>query len=155
VLDTVFGLPTHVLVVHAVVVGVPIAAVATIATALRPAWRRAAGWWVVGLDTAVLAATLLARQSGTWFFRRLGEPEAAVQHTELGSSLIWFVLALLIVAVVLAVADRIPGRWGGHVAALIAVVVALVAVVQTVRTGHSGTSAVWKAVVESTNTGQG
>jgi hypothetical protein len=155
VLDTVFGLPTHVLVVHAVVLGVPVAAAATIAIALRPAWRHAVGWWVVGLDAAALVVTVIARQSGTWFFRRLGEPEAAVEHTSLGLSLVWFVLVLLAAAIMLALADRLPGGWTGHAAATLAIVAALVTVVQVVRTGHSGTAAVWRAVVESTEPGGG
>ena len=48
VFDTIFGLPTHTLVNHAAVVLVPLAAIATIAVALRPRWReRYAGWMVL------------------------------------------------------------------------------------------------------------
>ena len=39
VFDLINGLPVHPLVVHAVVVLVPLAALGTIAIALRPAWR--------------------------------------------------------------------------------------------------------------------
>lgn len=39
-LFTVFGLPAHPLVVHAVVVLLPLAAVAAIAAALVPRWRQ-------------------------------------------------------------------------------------------------------------------
>jgi hypothetical protein len=146
--ETLLDLPLHVLVIHAVVVGVPVAALATAAVALRTSWRLAVGWWVVLLNAAMVAATYVARQSGLWFYDRLGEPPPAADHRALGINLVWFVLALLAASVLL----MLVGRAGGvllAVVALVAVVAAGAAAVQTVRVGHSGSEAVWKGTVTS------
>ena len=53
-LDTVLGLPTHPLIVHATVVVVPTAAVAVLLAAVWPRFRAWAGWGPLAL--AVLAS---------------------------------------------------------------------------------------------------
>ena len=51
----VFGLPSHVLVVHAVVVLVPLAVLGAVAVALWPAARRRCGWLGVGVTVVATA----------------------------------------------------------------------------------------------------
>ena len=103
VFDLINGIPIHPLVVHAVVVLLPLAALGTIAIALRPAWRRRYGPLVVA--AAALAAILcpVATSSGEALEKHVGDPG---EHAELGDQLIWFVLPLLVLALALVLLDR-------------------------------------------------
>ena len=66
---TVAGLPLHPLVVHAVVVLLPLAAVGTLAAAARPAWRRVLAIPTLLVALAGAVAVPLASSSG-WQLRR-------------------------------------------------------------------------------------
>jgi hypothetical protein len=147
--ETFLGLPVHVLVIHAVVAGVPLAGLATIAVAVRAGWRDRFGWLVVMLDAAVTVAVFVARQSGQWLYDRLNAPAVAAHHRQLGLTLIWFMLAVLAASVLLMLTRRLGAVVRPLVAAL-AVVVAVASIVQVVRVGHSGSSAVWEATISNT-----
>ncbi|MFI2709253.1 DUF2231 domain-containing protein [Micromonospora sp. NPDC018662] len=149
--DSVNGLPLHPLVVHAVVVLLPLAALGVVALAVRPAWRGRFGWLVVLVAALATAAVPLATQSGESLERRVGDPG---RHAELGDQLLWFALPLLAVAVALVWlqrrADRPTGAGPaagpgvpGVVVAVLAVVVAAANLVQVYRVGDSGAKAVW------------
>jgi hypothetical protein len=146
---TFLGMPTHVLIIHLVVMLVPLACIVTVAVTAVARWRRRLAWWVVGLDAFALAATLVAKKSGEEFFRLLGEPAAAAEHTQLGSSMPWFVLGLLVVALLAALVRTRRDALSTTVG-LLAVAVAAASLVWVVRTGHEGTRAVWQGVVQST-----
>ena len=146
--DTIAGLPVHPLVVHAVVVLLPLMAVVTVAVAVRPSWRRAAGWVVVA-DALVAGCAFVAKESGERFQQRLGGSQVAHDHAEQGDLLPLFALALLAAAVVvLLVRGRRPLVW---VAVALAVVTGAAAVGWTVVVGHSGATAVWGSVAGSTS----
>ncbi|NUU21005.1 MAG: hypothetical protein HOV68_05745 [Streptomycetaceae bacterium] len=185
--DTVFGLPVHVLILHATVIVVPAAALATAAVAVRPAWLPRFGWWVVGLDAVMLAVVYVTRESGKKLVNRLfpdpaSRSDAVNTHVQRGLDMLWYALALFLVALVLVLVARLvsgprntsagvrTGATGGPgaqaspggatrslpafalpVVAVLAVAAAVLATVQVVRVGHSGSSAVWKDVVKSTN----
>ena len=147
-LDTVFGLPTHVLVVHAAVVLLPVAALASLLLVLRPSLPRPVGLGVIALDALALATAWAARLTGQKFFLRLGRPEVVIEHAGRGSTMVWFVLALLVVTTA-----YVAARGRGKLTALVAVAVVAVALatgVWAVRTGHSGSAAVWGGVVQNT-----
>jgi hypothetical protein len=148
VFDTVAGLPVHVLVVHAVVVGVPVASLLTVAVAAVPRWRSRPAWAVVVLNGLLLVTAWVATRSGEALERRVG---AAVveQHSELGGLLPWFVLALLVVSVLVPVLRH--RRPMALAVLVLAVVAALAATTWTVRVGDSGARAVWEPVVENTS----
>ena len=101
--DLINGIPIHPLVVHAVVVLIPIAAIGAIAIALKPAWRRPYGPLVVA--AAALAAVLcpVATSSGEALEKHVGDPG---EHAHLGDQLIWFVLPLAIFTLALVLLDR-------------------------------------------------
>ncbi|NLT55790.1 MAG: hypothetical protein GXX79_14775 [Actinomycetales bacterium] len=151
--DTVSGLPVHVLVVHAVVIGLPVMAVVTVAISLRPAWRRSAAVWVGLVNVLVLAAAFVAKESGERLQARLSrvtDQPVAQDHAELGALVPWFAVALLVAVVVV----HLAGRRGGPlvpVAIGLSVVVALASIGWTVAVGHSGAVAVWQDVVTSTS----
>jgi hypothetical protein len=166
VFDLINGLPVHPLVVHAVVVLVPLAALGTIAIALRPAWRRTYGPPVAAL--AILGAVLcpVATSSGEALARRVGNPD---RHAELGGQLVWFVVPLAVLALALVLRERrrpatgatagAPGAGPGAASAVVTVVAALAVLAalatgfQAYRVGDSGANAVWGGLVPSSSDG--
>lgn len=147
--DTVLGLPVHVLVVHGVVVLLPLMAVVTTVWAFTRRAPRWVGWGVVAADAAVVAMAFAARFSGDELQERLGG-QVAAEHAEMGEVLPFFALGLLFAAVLVqalrssdvSVPDRLP--------AVLTLVVAAIALFWTVRTGHSGSEAVWSSIVQQT-----
>lgn len=154
-LDTVFGLPVHSLVVHGAVVLLPLAALASALVLGWAAWRgasRRVTWGVVGLDAVALVTAVVAKESGQNLYARIGMPARTQQHTELGDSMPLFAAGLL-VAVVVAVAVLERWRDARAVTALATVAVLVMStatLVWAVRVGHSGTESVWGSVVENT-----
>ncbi|WP_461021648.1 DUF2231 domain-containing protein [Thalassiella azotivora] len=149
VFDTVAGLPVHVLVVHAVVVGVPVASLLTVAVAAVPRWRSRPAWAVAALNGVLLVVAWVATQSGEALERRVGEA-VVEEHSDLGEVLPWFVLGLLVVSVLVPVVRH--RRPLATTVLVLAVVAGLAATVWTVRVGDSGARAVWEPVVENTTT---
>ena len=155
-LDTWLGLPVHVLVVHAVVVLVPLAAIGALIMVFRPAFSRRFGVIVVIVSVIGLIGSVLARLSGEQLASRVGYPDP---HSELGAILPAIVGVFTAVTLVFWLFDRgVPGNrarpmWLKVMAALVAVV-AIIAVIWTIRVGHSGTEATWKAVIDNTKPGQ-
>ncbi len=162
-LDTVFGLPVHPLVVHATVVIVPAAALAVGLAAIWPRFRRWAGLLPLALAAAAVVLVPISTQSGEALAERVGEGGLVERHEDLGRGLLPWVLLLLLGAVLLYVSDRrttsrpsggAPST-GSRVLAVSAVVVSLVAAagttVQVALIGHSGATAAWSSVVESTD----
>lgn len=109
--DEVFGLPTHALIVHAVVVLLPMAALGGVAVALVPSLRSRYGTLVGLLTVAAVASVPVATNSGEELFRRqsarFGAADATEaglmeEHRELGEQLLPWALVLLVgVALVL------------------------------------------------------
>jgi hypothetical protein len=149
-LDTVAGLPVHALVVHAVVVLVPLAAVGAVLMALRPSFSRRFGVLVVIVAGVAVPAALVAKESGERLARRIGVP---VLHQELGSVMPWVAAALFLGILVFWLVDRgIPMNrqrplWLKLLAALL-VLAAVGATLWTVRVGHSGATAVWTPILD-------
>ena len=83
--DTVLGLPVHVLVVHAVVVGLPLMALVTAAVAFMPTLRLRLAWPVAVADAGVVLLTLVARRerrAAATAARRAGRPGARRPRAE-------------------------------------------------------------------------
>lgn len=161
--DLIDGLPVHPLVVHAVVVLLPLAVLGTLALALRPAWRLRYGWLLVGVTAVATVLVPVATSSGEALERRVGSPG---EHAELGDTLIWFAVPLLLLVVAMVVLERRrsgasrdagrPGSSGRGLAtgvAVVAVVVALATAVQVYRIGDTGARAVWGGSVSASSTG--
>lgn len=151
----VFGLPVHVLVVHAVVVLVPLAVVGTLVVALWPAARVRFGVPVVGVTLVATASIPIATSSGEDLRDRLAPTDLIRQHAHLGDQLLVFVAGLLVVSTALVwygrrqraegpgAARRLPARTITVVLAALTVGLAVTSAVQVVRIGDSGARAVW------------
>jgi uncharacterized membrane protein len=161
---TIDGIPIHPLLVHAVVVLLPLAALGSIAIALVPAWRRRYSWPVLGVTLAGVAAVPVATRAGdelqAALERATGAPNPAVQaHADLGDMLLPIALGFGVAVIALLVAGRLADRerqaeapttktWR-VVSVVVSVLVVLLAVgttVQTVRAGHSGSTVVWSGI---------
>ncbi len=147
--DAVFGLPLHPLVVHAVVVLMPLSALGVIALVAVRRWRERFAVPLLGLLAVGSVSAVVAMVAGDELAEVVGSPGAhetwgqAVAFTSVGFLLVaggwlWWVRR----------PDDEPNRARealGWLAALIGVAV----VVLTVLAGHSGSSAVWSGVVAS------
>lgn len=158
--DTIFGLPLHPLVVHVTVVVLPVAAITVSLAALWPRFRRAAGPLPLLLSIVSLALVPVAVTSGRSLADRV-EPSALVEtHQGLGEGLLPWVIVLTVGAAGLywwtwrerraAQPDRSAlSRAVAAAVVLVALAGALGATIQVVRVGHSGTEAVWSDAAPS------
>jgi Ca2+/Na+ antiporter len=152
VLDTVRGLPTHVLLLHATVVLVPVTCLVTVVVAFWPRIRALAAWPVVALNAVMVVMVWLTAQAGQRLAARLGQNPEIAHHASLGQNLIWFAVGLLVTSVLVALLHRRGGalRLG---TGLLATVVAVATLTWCFRVGESGATAVWQSVVANTTAG--
>jgi uncharacterized membrane protein len=146
--DTVFGIPLHPLLVHAVVVLVPLSVLGTVVIALVPRWRGAYGWLVVAASAVSFAAVPLTTRSGEDLKESLslGGPvlEKVNEHQQMGERVIWAVGAMFVLDLLLMLAHRAGRPTGQRTAlAVLATVAALASLVLVLITGHLGSTAVW------------
>lgn len=148
------GVPAHPLLVHAVVVLIPLAAVGAVAVAARPAWERAYGPLVAALALAGAVSATLARFAGQQLEDLIeitpGFQPVIDQHESFGLFTMWasWPFALLAVAATVLVWRGRESRGSPvRVVGALAAVAGIVAVVATVLAGHSGSAAVWADVV--------
>ncbi|WP_067706888.1 DUF2231 domain-containing protein [Nocardia yamanashiensis] len=151
-MSTLNGLPAHVLLVHGIVVLVPLTAVLLMVSAVWPAARRRLIWLAAVLAVVVTVLTPLTTEAGEWLEHRLGESPAIEKHADLGDQMLYYVVPLLITALLLLAVQVLEGRGKPVGRAALAVVAVLVvaagaaATVQTYRVGDSGSQAVWGGV---------
>jgi hypothetical protein len=162
---TVDGIPAHPLVVHAVVVLLPLAAVGTLLVVARPAWRRQLGVWVLLLALGGVAAVPIAAQTGEQLEHAIGGSELIAIHEERADTLLIpaVIFLLLLAATVLAGrrADApVDGPGAAHavttttatmqrVTLITGVLAALAGLIVTglvVWIGHAGSVAAWSGV---------
>ncbi|WP_067547513.1 DUF2231 domain-containing protein [Nocardia crassostreae] len=153
-MSTFRGLPTHVLLVHGLVVLVPLTAVLLILCVLWPAARARLVWPAALLAVVVVALTPITTEAGELLEERIGSTPAIEEHTELGGTMLYFVVPLLVAAALVVLLHLRAGRNRPVGRALVALVAVLVvaagaaATVQTYRVGDSGARAVWTGVVQ-------
>lgn len=153
--DTIAGLPVHALVVHAVVVLGPLAALMLLAYALRPTWRTGLRWPTVVLSVGTAVAAFVATQSGEALEHRVGDP--AYDHAEKGdlAAISMYVLAGATLVVVFLLARAGEAARTSAVATVVSVAAVAFAVFAVFNAGHSGASSVWKDIVANTSPGDG
>ncbi|MGI5176227.1 DUF2231 domain-containing protein [Dactylosporangium sp. CA-152071] len=155
-MGTVNGLPAHILLVHAIVVLLPLAALLLVLTAAWPAARRRFAGPNAILSALVVALVPVTTSAGEWLEHRVGETALLDRHTELGDTAIWAALPVAILALAIWWRQRettSPATRRTYLAPLsapitravvaLAVVIAGWAVFDTYRIGDSGAKASW------------
>jgi hypothetical protein len=152
------GLPVHPLIVHAVVVLLPLAAVGSLLVAARPTWRRNLGVPVLLLAAVGTSAVPVAEKTGDQLKAAIGGGGPPVRIHELRAD---HLLPYALVFVVLLLATLIIGRHADRVEEVgaarpltrattgLAVLTAVFGIVVTglvVWIGDAGAAAVWQGV---------
>ncbi|AFM19907.1 hypothetical protein Mycch_5222 [Mycolicibacterium chubuense NBB4] len=152
-MSTVNGLPAHVLLVHFLVALAPLTAVLAVLCALWPAARRRLVWLVLALSVLCLALTPLTTEAGEWLEHRTEGSALVRAHAELGDTMLYVSIALVVAAALLLLAHFRAERDRGlnrPLAVAISVVVLLIAVgavAQVYRIGDSGAKSAWNDAV--------
>lgn len=156
-MQTVNGLPAHVLLVHAIVVLLPLSAALLALTALWPAARRRLAGPNVILSLLVVVLVPITTSAGEWLEHRLARNALIQRHAELGDTAIYAAAAVAVLAVVMWWRQReSTGRTPATrtylaptstalttALTVIAVLVSAGAVYDVVRIGDSGAKASW------------
>ncbi|HOB48432.1 MAG TPA: hypothetical protein PKK01_03850 [Mycobacterium sp.] len=148
-MSTLNGLPAHPLLVHFIVVLGPLTAVLAILCALWPAARQRLVWPVLAMAAATAVLTPIAAEAGEWLEHKVEETAALETHEHLGKTMIYFALALLVAAILLAVLHVREQRGTPLSKVLSAVLTVFIVIagvattVQVYRVGHSGAESVW------------
>jgi len=156
------GLPAHILLVHAIVVLLPLAALLLVLTAVSPAIRRRLAGPNAILSVLVVALVPVTTSAGEWLEHRVTESALLRDHTELGDTAIWAALPVALLATAIwwrqreaqKPADGTPtARQRAYLApesraitrifVALAVVIAGSAIYDTYRIGDSGAKASW------------
>jgi hypothetical protein len=145
------GLPAHILLVHAVVVLIPLAALMTVLAAVWPAARRRLGILTPLAALAALILVPITQNAGNWLLARVHSTELIEEHIQLGDTMLWFAIGLFVGALlawgvptlIVRGTRQAPAPWVGVVLAVVAVVLAGAATFQVFRVGEAGSRAVW------------
>ncbi|MDQ1745228.1 MAG: hypothetical protein QOE23_3567 [Pseudonocardiales bacterium] len=148
------GLPTHVLLVHVVVVMVPLAALLAVLSALWPKARLRLGLLTPLAALVAVAFVPVTTNAGEWLQEHVENTELVRRHVHMGDGLlVWAGLLFVLSAALWAIDVAAARHWSLPAAvvtrttrvALSAVLcaVAVVAVVQVYRIGDSGARAAW------------
>ena len=148
-MSTIQGLPAHILLVHFIVVLAPLTAVLAIVCAASAAARRHLTWLVLILAATTTILTPLTTDAGEWLEHRTCRTAILHTHTELGDTMLYFSLGLLVAAILLTVVHLRERRgqplkpllhWA---IAAIVVIAGAAASVQVYRIGDSGARSAW------------
>ena len=159
-LNTFAGLPLHILLVHVMVVGGPLTALAVLLHAFWPAARRRLGIVTPIAGLIVLVLTPITVNAGEYLQSVVGTTPALALHVERGLTLQPWSIGLFAVslaewawwrfALSAAYGPRLTAtvRWGGTVVIWVAAaVIAIGFLVDIVLIGDSGARAVWGGVL--------
>ena len=151
-LDTIFGLPMHPLIVHATVVLVPTTTLLVVLAAVHPRFRAWVGPVPVLAALASCVLVPLSTGSGESLESRVGDTRLIEEHSELADSLIWFVIPLALVAIALywlqrrTASGQTPGKGLVAAVSVVAVLLSGATLVDVALIGHSGAKAAWSDV---------
>lgn len=153
------GLPMHVLLVHATVIVIPVAALCTILSLVWPTARRRLGIVTPLVALAALVLVPITQRAGEWLLERIDETRLVQEHQELGGMMLPWVLAVFIAALgqwlwfrygttaAAGIRSKL-GKVGTRILAALAVLVVagvcVGATVMIVQVGESGARSVWQ-----------
>ena len=106
------GLPAHVLLIHAVVVLLPLAAIMVVASAVWPAARRKLGFLSPATALVALVLVPITTHAGEWLEARLPRSASIEKHAHLGDMLLPWAIGLFVVsAAVWGLGRRYDTSW--------------------------------------------
>lgn len=156
-MDLIGGIPVHPLVVHAVVVLLPLAALGTLAVVARRKWRRAWGVPVLLTALAGVVCVPIAARAGEQLRAALPPNPLIDVHEERAELLLPFAVAFLVLLAATVLVGRVADRPAGDSAStrsraelavgLLAAVAGIAVTGLVVWIGHAGSVAVWSGVV--------
>lgn len=153
------GLPMHVLLVHGTVVFVPLAALCTVLSIVWPTARQRLGIVTPLIALAALVMVPITQQAGEWLMKRVDTTPGITAHTDIGGSLLPWVIGVFVVAIAQWLWFRYGttqvdgmrrklGTAGSRIAGAVAVVLVLIlcggTVFKVVQIGEAGSRAVWE-----------
>lgn len=149
-MNIVNGMPAHALLLHFVVVLVPLTVVLEV-VCLWPAARRGPLlWFTLILAAGTMVLTPITINAGQWLYDLRTKPTPILnEHASRGSAMIYFAIALVVVAVllvVLRVIERHPDKRHTvpkTVVAILTLAVGVSSLVQIYRVGDAGAQSVW------------
>jgi magnesium-transporting ATPase (P-type) len=149
-MTTITGIPAHALLVHAIVVLAPLTALLEMLCAVWPAARERLVWLVLAFAVVTTVLTPLTTEAGEWLYDQQQQPsDILITHANRGQWMIYFSVALLVVAIALAVMHWLGSRSDKRrtvatvIVAIVALVVGVSSIVGVVRIGDAGAHAVW------------
>ncbi len=146
--ELVFGIPAHPLIIHAVVVLLPLAAIDMIAMVLIPPFRgKVQKYFVAGTLVVATGSAFLAKESGEALRAVNGVSE---YHQEWGSRTFYAALALVVLSAIWFWLDTKPRSVYKRITGVLVVIVSVAAITATVLAGHSGAQSVWEMNAETT-----
>lgn len=155
------GIPLHPLVVHAVVVLLPLAALGAVVVAVRRSWRRSLGIPVLLLALAGVGAVPVATTTGLELWTALGGQNPLIDiHAQRAAWLLPVALTFLVLlgGAVLTELAAVRAEVGAHAApaasptryrvatglSVLAALTGLAVTAMVVWIGHAGSMAVWQ-----------
>ncbi|MFY2789208.1 DUF2231 domain-containing protein [Rhodococcus sp. KRD162] len=151
-MSTINGLPAHILLVHFIVVLAPLTAILAIAASIWSGVRTRLVWLIAALALITVVLTPLTTDAGEWLEKRVPKTEAVEQHTEIGDSMVYFSIGLVVVAALLVFVHlrerrgNPPVRWQSIGVVVLAVLIGAATIIQVYRIGESGARAAWDDV---------
>lgn len=139
---TIHGLPAHPLLVHAVVVLLPLAALALVLHASWPAARQRLGMVTPLLALVVLVLVPVTMHAGDDLAKQFVGDPLVERHRQLAQQLLPWTIALFVVTAAVW-GWRRPPRWARLVLLAAAVVVSVGTTVTLIRVGDAGARATW------------
>lgn len=97
-LKTIFGLPAHILIVHAAVVLVPLAAIAVIVISCVPRWRSSHALLGTLFSASAVIAVSLASQTGEPLQDSVKRTELVRRHVQQAESVLPFTIGMAVIA---------------------------------------------------------
>jgi hypothetical protein len=149
------GLPTHILLIHLVVIGIPLAGLLTVLSAVWPAARRRLGIVTPVVALLALITVPITTSAGEWLQDRVFggyTNPLIVQHARMGDDLLPWAIGLLVAALLAWGVPFVAARrnqamlesTGVKIAVgVIAVALAGVSTFQVYRIGDAGAKASW------------
>jgi mono/diheme cytochrome c family protein/uncharacterized membrane protein len=151
-METIFDLPAHPLMVHFPIVAIPVLALLGLVMAVRPDFRIKYALPVIALGIVTSVATVFAAQSGKALSESFELDESFIgDHQALGEMLRFFVIGLTLALIALVVVNKRATSTGkdplSMAMGLAVVALSILSIVWAVRTGHEGSKAVWEGSV--------